>query len=109
MDKLNDMPQTLSPLMTMRGNPDLDNSIVLQGNAGYSAQFGPVNIMTAASYYFMNKATVADFFIESGKIISTYANAGVQLANIMAEATWKITPEHFARPGTFLQMILNSD
>ena len=23
--------------------------------------------------------------------------------------TWKITPEHFARPGTFLQMILNSE
>lgn len=23
--------------------------------------------------------------------------------------TWKINPEHFARPGTFLQMILNSD
>lgn len=23
--------------------------------------------------------------------------------------TWKINPEHFARPGTFLQMILNSE
>ena len=108
MDKLNDMPQTLSPLMTMRGNPDLDNSIVLQGNAGYSAQFGPVNIMTAASYYFMNKATVADFFIDSGKIISTYANAGVQLANIMAESTWKITPAiNIKAKGQWLHTYMN--
>lgn len=93
IDKLNDMSQDISPLMVLRGNPDLKNSLFCQANVGYSVQLGPVNLMAAGYYYFMNSPQITDYYIEDGKIINTYSsNDGVHFANAMAEATWKIIP-----------------
>lgn len=92
LDRLNGVEQELDPFIIKRGNPDMDNSIFYQGNAAYSAQFGKVNIMVAGSYFYMANAVAEDYYTDQEKVISSYSsNAGFQLANLVAEVTWKAT------------------
>lgn len=92
LDRLNDVEQDIDPYMIKRGNSAMDNSIFYQGNAGYYAQFGPVNIMVAA-FCFYSQNTVAEHYYEDrDKLISSYSSdAGFLLSNLMTEITWKIT------------------
>lgn len=92
LDRLNDVEQQIDPIMIKRGNPAMDNSIFYQGNVGYSAQFGRVNLMVAGAYFYMANAVAEHYYTEQERLISSFSSdAGFQLANVMAELTWKVT------------------
>lgn len=92
LDRLNDVEQDIDPFIIKRGNPDMDNSIFYQGNAGYSAQFGPVNIMVSASYFYSTNTVAEHYYTDQEKLVSSYSSdAGFQLANVMTEITWRAT------------------
>lgn len=92
LDRLNDVTQELEPFIVKRGNPGMDNSIFYQSNVGYSAQFGPVNIMAAASYFYSTNTVAEHYYADAGKLVSSYSSdAGFQFANTMVEVTWRAT------------------
>ena len=92
LDRLNDVELDIDPFIIKRGNPDMDNSIFYQGNAGYNAQFGPINIMVAAFCFYSTNTVAEHYYTDQEKLISSYSShAGFLLTNMMAEITWKAT------------------
>ena len=92
LDRLNDVELDIDPIIIKRGNPDMDNSIFYQGNAGYNAQFGSFNIMIAAFCFYSTNTVAEHYYTDHEKLISSYnSNAGFLLTNMMAEITWKTT------------------
>ncbi|MDE6643568.1 MAG: outer membrane beta-barrel family protein [Muribaculaceae bacterium] len=72
INTINNVEQQIDPIIILKGNPQMDNSTLLNPRLNYSLNYKKVAIQAGASYFYQNHAIVSDYYIRGGNLISTY-------------------------------------
>ncbi len=72
INTINNVEQQIDPIIILKGNPDMDNSILLSPRLSYNLNLNKIALQAAVSYYYQNHAIVSDYYIRGGNLISTF-------------------------------------
>lgn len=108
IDYLNTMDQTVDFLQIRRGNPNLDNTKLYEGDLVYGGQFGRLNLQAIAVYEFSQNAVYADYYIENEKLVGSYrSDANVHAFMFQTNAAYRFSDHLRAKlSGGYLHMSL---
>ena len=77
INTINDVEQRLDPIIVLRGNPKMDNSILLSPRLSYFMNVNKLTLQAGVSYYYQNHAIVSDYLVEGDNLISTFRDDAV--------------------------------
>ncbi len=72
INTINDVEQQIDPIIILKGNPDMDNSILLSPRLSYNLNLKKFGLEAGMMYYYQNHAIVSDYYIREGNLISTF-------------------------------------
>ncbi len=72
INTINNVEQQIDPIIILKGNPDMDNSILLSPRFSYNLNLNKIALQAGVSYYYQNHAIVSDYYIRGGNLISTF-------------------------------------
>lgn len=72
VNTINKVEQQLDPIIILRGNPDMDNSILLSPRLSYNMNFGKIVLQSGISYFYQNHAIIKDYFTEGSHLICSF-------------------------------------
>ncbi len=72
INTINDVEQQIDPIIILKGNPDMDNSILLSPRLSYNLNIKKFGLEAGMMYYYQNHAIVSDYYIREGNLISTF-------------------------------------
>lgn len=72
INTINNVEQQIDPIIILKGNPDMDNSILLNPRLSYNLNLNKIALQAGVSYYYQNHAIVSDYYIRGGNLISTF-------------------------------------
>lgn len=111
VNTINNVEQQVDPIIILKGNPDMDNSILLSQRLSYNLNLNKIALQAGVSYFYQNHSIISDYYIREGNLISTfrddciYHKPGADLSltykpsnslNINISGQWS---EHLARGG----------
>lgn len=74
---INNVEQQIDPIIVLRGNPEMDNSILLSPRLNYNLKVNKVTLLVGLSYFYQNHAIISDYFIEGDNLISSFRDDAV--------------------------------
>lgn len=107
---INTMDQNIDFLQVRRGNPELKNTKLYEGDIMYGGQFGRMNLQAVAVYEFSQHAVYADYYMEGDKLVSSYrSDANVNAFMFQTNASYRFSDNLRMRlSGGYLHMALNN-
>lgn len=72
INTINNVEQRIDPIIILKGNPKMDNSILLSPRLSYNVSFNKVALETGASYFYQNHSIISDYYIREGNLISSF-------------------------------------
>lgn len=111
INTINSVEQQTDPIIILKGNPKMDNSIILNPRLSYTLNLNKFALQTGASYFYQNHSIISDYYIRDKHLISTfrddcvYHRAGADISvtykpsgslNMRLSGQWN---EHMVRGG----------
>lgn len=69
---INNVEQQIDPIIILKGNPDMDNSILLNPRLSHTLNLNKFALQTGVSYFYQNHSIISDYYIRDGHLISTF-------------------------------------
>lgn len=72
INSINNVEQQIDPIIILKGNPDMDNSILLNPRLSHTLNLNKFALQTGVSYFYQNHSIISDYYILDGHLISTF-------------------------------------
>ena len=72
INTINNVEQQIDPIIILKGNPDMDNSILLNPRLSHTLNLNKFALQTGVSYFYQNHSIISDYYIRDGHLISTF-------------------------------------
>ncbi len=72
INTINNVEQQIDPVIILKGNPDMDNSILLSPRISYMLNISKFALQMGASYFYQNHAIVSDYYVRNENLISSF-------------------------------------
>ena len=72
INTINNVEQQIDPIIILKGNPNMDNSILLNPRLSHTLNFNKFALQTGVSYFYQNHSIISDYYIRNGHLISTF-------------------------------------
>lgn len=72
INTINNVEQQIDPIIILKGNPDMDNSILLNPRLSHTLNLNKFALQTGVSYFYQNHSIISDYYIRGGHLISTF-------------------------------------
>ncbi|WP_449031661.1 TonB-dependent receptor plug domain-containing protein [Prevotella histicola] len=72
INTINNVEQQIDPIIILKGNPDMDNSILLDPRLSHTVNLNKFALQTGVSYFYQNHSIISDYYIRDGHLISTF-------------------------------------
>ena len=72
INTINNVEQQIDPIIILKGNPNMDNSILLNPRLSYTLNLNKFALQTGVSYFYQNHSIISDYYIRDKHLISTF-------------------------------------
>lgn len=72
INTINNVEQQIDPIIILKGNPNMDNSILLNPRLSHTLNLNKFALQTGVSYFYQNHSIISDYYIRDGYLISTF-------------------------------------
>lgn len=72
INTINNVEQQIDPIIILKGNPNMDNSILLNPRLSHTLNLNKFALQTGVSYFYQNHSIISDYYIRDGHLISTF-------------------------------------
>lgn len=72
INTINNVEQQIDPIIILKGNSDMDNSILLNPRLSHTLNLNKFALQTGVSYFYQNHSIISDYYIRDGHLISTF-------------------------------------
>lgn len=72
INTINNVEQQIDPFIILKGNPNMDNSILLNPRLSHTLNLNKFALQTGVSYFYQNHSIISDYYIRDGHLISTF-------------------------------------
>ena len=72
INTINNVEQQIDPIIILKGNPNMDNSILLNPRLSHTLNLNKFALQTGVSYFYQNHSIISDYYIRGGHLISTF-------------------------------------
>ena len=72
INTINNVEQQIDPIIILKGNPNMDNSILLNPRLSHTLNYNKFALQTGVSYFYQNHSIISDYYIRDGYLISTF-------------------------------------
>lgn len=72
INTINNVEQQIDPIVILKGNANMDNSILLYPRLSHTLNFNKFALQTGVSYFYQNHSIISDYYIRDGYLISTF-------------------------------------
>ncbi len=72
LNTVNRVDQQVNRLLVKRGNPDMDNSILLFPRITYNVNFPHLSLSTSARYTYLSNAVVGNYYAEGDRMVYSF-------------------------------------
>lgn len=69
---INNVEQQIDPVIILKGNPEMDNSILLSPRLSYNLNLNKISLQAGVSYFYQNHSIISDYYIREENLISTF-------------------------------------
>lgn len=98
---INTVTQQIDPIIILRGNPDMDNSLLVNPRLNYNINIHKFALYAGISYFYQNHAIMSDYHIDGNHLIKSFIDdASYRKYECDISATYK--------PNSNLNMILSA-
>lgn len=74
INTINTATQQIDPIIILHGNPDMDNSLLVNPRLSYSLNMNKFVLQGGISYFYQNHAVMSDYHIDGTHLISTFSD-----------------------------------
>lgn len=72
INTINNVEQQIDSIIILKGNPNMDNSILLNPRLSHTLNLNKFALQTGVSYFYQNHSIISDYYIRDGHLISTF-------------------------------------
>jgi len=72
INTINNVEQQTDPVIILKGNPDMDNSIILNPRLSYTFNISKFALQMGTSYIYQEHSIIPDYYIRDKHLISTF-------------------------------------
>lgn len=72
INTINNVEQQIDPIIILKGNPNMDNSILLNPRLSHTLNLNKFALQTGVSYFYQNHSIISDYYIRDKHLISTF-------------------------------------
>lgn len=72
INTITNVEQQIDPIIILKGNSNMDNSILLNPRLSHTLNFNKFALQTGVSYFYQNHSIISDYYIRDGHLISTF-------------------------------------
>ena len=72
INTINNVEQQIDPIIILKGNPNMDNSILLNPRLSHTLNLNKFALQMGVSYFYQNHSIISDYYIRDGHLISTF-------------------------------------
>lgn len=72
INTINNVEQQIDPIIILKGNPNMDNSILLNPRLSHTLNLNKFALQTGVAYFYQNHSIISDYYIRDGYLISTF-------------------------------------
>ena len=72
INTINNVEQQIDPVIILKGNPNMDNSILLNPRLSHTLNFNKFALQTGVSYFYQDHSIISDYYIRESHLISTF-------------------------------------
>ena len=72
INTINNVEQQIDPIIILKGNPNMDNSILLNPRLSHTLNLNKFALQTGVSCFYQNHSIISDYYIRDGHLISTF-------------------------------------
>ena len=73
INTINNVEQQIEPVVILKGNPNMNNSILLNPRLSYTLNLNKFSLQAGTSYFYQNHSIVADYYVRNDEhLISTF-------------------------------------
>lgn len=72
INTINNVEQQIDPIIILKGNSNMDNSILLNPRLSHTLNLNKFALQTGVSYFYQNHSIISDYYIRDGHLISTF-------------------------------------
>ena len=72
INTINNVEQQIDPIIILKGNPEMDNSILLSPRLSYNLNLNKFGMEVGTTYFYQDHSIVSDYYIRDGHLISTF-------------------------------------
>lgn len=72
INTINNVEQQIDPFIILKGNSNMDNSILLNPRLSHTLNLNKFALQTGVSYFYQNHSIISDYYIRDGHLISTF-------------------------------------
>lgn len=72
INTINNVEQQIDPIIILKGNSNMDNSILLNLRLSHTLNLNKFALQTGVSYFYQNHSIISDYYIRDGHLISTF-------------------------------------
>ncbi len=72
INTINNVEQQIDPIIIIKGNPNMDNSILLSPRLSYTLNISKFALQMGASYFYQNHAIISDYYVRNKNLISSF-------------------------------------
>lgn len=72
INTINNVEQQIDPVIILKGNSNMDNSILLNPRLSHTLNLNKFALQTGVSYFYQNHSIISDYDIRDGHLISTF-------------------------------------
>ena len=72
INTINNVEQQIDPVIILKGNPNMDNSILLNPRLSHTLNINKFALQTGVSYFYQNHSIISDYYVRDGYLISTF-------------------------------------
>ena len=72
INTINNVEQQIDHFIILKGNPNMDNSILLNPRLSHTLNLNKFALQTGVSYFYQNHSIISDYYIRDGHLISTF-------------------------------------
>ncbi len=70
INTINNVEQQIDPIIILKGNSNMDNSILLNPRLSHTLNLNKFALQTGVSYFYQNHSIISDYYIRDGHLIS---------------------------------------
>ena len=72
INTINNVEQQIDPIIILKGNPNMDNSLLLNPRLSHTLNLNKFALQTEVSYFYQNHSIISDYYVRDEHLVSTF-------------------------------------